>query len=190
MKKIFVIVFLWSCLFSMSSAQVGIGAGGGLYYPGISKSDIGNSQFKIGAGYDIFIRHRLIKITEDFTLHAKYSVSKYFSDIELSRVGNTRFYFNYLSVELLTPLKTFQSFQIVGGAGFNLINVTAVQKYFESTESLLIPTLMVGGEYWFNKNYNVFGNINFQFGEFEDNRQNLPVHGFRFQIGATMFFTE
>jgi hypothetical protein len=191
MKKVFVVVFLWCCLFSLSTAQVGIGGGGGLIYPGLSSSDIGNSQFKIGVGYDVFVRHKLIKISENHTLHAKYCVSNYFSDIELSRVGNIRYHFSYLSVEVIVPIKKINSFSIVGGAGLNLINVTATQKYTEDTnESMLLPTLIIGTEYYFSKNYNIFGNLNFQFGEFEDNGQNLPVHGFRFQIGATMFLTE
>ena len=190
MKKILLIIFLWICLFSFSYSQVGIGAGGGLNYPGLSSSDNGNSKFKIGAGWDVFVRHKLLKISDNYTLHAKYCVSNYFSDIELSRVGNTRFHFSYLSVELLAPFQTIESFIIVGGAGLNLINVTAVQKYFESNESLLIPSIIIGVEYSYNKNYNYFGNINFQFGEFEDNGQNLPVNGFRFQVGATMFLTE
>jgi hypothetical protein len=172
------------------SAQVGIGAGGGVNYPGLSASDFHNSRFKAGAGYDIFVRHRLLKLTDNYILHAKYSVSNYFSDIELVRVGNTRFKFNYLSVEIVFPFKTIDAFKLVAGAGINLINATTVQRYFESNESLLLPTVSIGTEYWFNKNYNVFGLFNFQFGEFEDNGQNLPIHGFRFQVGATMFFTE
>ena len=190
MKILSIIVMLWLCLFSMSSAQVGIGGGGGLIYPGISSSDIGNSQFKIGAGWDVFVRHKLLKLSDKYTLHAKYNVSNYFSDIELSRVGNTRFHFSYLSVELLAPFETIESIIIVGGAGLNLINVTAIQKYFDSNESLLIPSIIIGAEYSFNKSYNFFGNMNFQFGDFEDNGQNLPVNGFRFQLGATMFLTE
>jgi len=191
MKKIILIIFLWICLFSFSYSQVGIGAGGGLDYPGLSSSDNGNSKFNIGAGWDVFVRHRLIKITEDITLHAKYSASNYFSDIELVSIGNTRYHFNYLSVEMFTLVKKINSFSFVGGAGVNLVSVTAVQKYTEDTnESLLIPSVLIGAEYWFNQNYNIFGNINFQFGEFEDNGQNLPVNGFRFQVGATMFLTE
>lgn len=191
MKKILMIIIIWLCLFSMSSAQVGIGAGGGLIYPGFTDSDLYNSRFIVGAGYDVFIRHRLIKITKDIQLNAKYSVGKYFSDIELASVGKTRYHFSYLSVELLTPIKALNSFNIVGGGGVHLVNVTAVQKYTKDTnESMLVPSIIIGAEYWFNKNYNVFGNLNFQFGEFEDNRQNLPVHGFRFQVGATMFLTE
>ena len=190
MKRLLLIIFLWICLFSLGFSQVGIGAGGGLNYPGISSSDLANSKFKIGAGWDVFVRHKLIKFSENYTLHAKYTVSNYFSDIELVRVGNTRFNFSYLSVELLLPFKIIESFKIIGGAGLNLITATAVQRYFESNESLLLPSVMIGTEYWFNKNYNLFGNLNFQFGEFEDNGQDLPVHGFRFQVGVTMFLTE
>ena len=190
MTKWIMILLLWICLFTMSSAQVGIGGGGGLNYPGISASELHNSRFVLGAGYDIFIRHRLIKITKDLQLNAKYSVSNYFSDIDLSRVGKTRFNFNYLSIEVLTAIKTINSFVFTGGAGLNLVNVTAVQDYFESNESMIIPSVIVGAEYWFNKKYNVFANFNIQFGEFYVNGQNLPVHGFRLQLGATMFFTE
>lgn len=191
MKRIVIIGFIWICLFSLTYAQVGIGGGGGLNYPGLKSSDVANSKFKIGAGYDIFIRHRLFKIKDDFSFHGRYSVSNYFSDIELASVGNVRYNFSYFSVELLVPLKKIESFKLIGGTGLNLITVTARQKYMEDTnESILIPTLIIGTEYWFNKYYNLFGNVNFQFGEFEDNGQDLPVHGFRFQVGATMFFTE
>ena len=191
MKKLLLIIFFWIFLYSFGYSQVGIGAGGGLNYPGLSSSDNGNSKFNIGAGWDVFVRHRIIKINEDITFHARYSVSNYFSDIELVSIGNTRYYFSYLSVEILTPIKKINSFSIVGGAGINLISVTAVQKYTENTnESLFIPSVLIGAEYWLNQNYNIFGNINFQFGEFEDNEQNLPVNGLRFQVGATMFLTE
>ena len=191
MKNIVVIALLWICLISIGSAQVGIGAGGGLNYPGISASDLHNSRFTFGAGYDVFIRHRLIKITKDIQLNAKYSVSKYFSDIELASVGKTRYHFSYLSVELMAPIKSLNSFTIVGGGGLHLVSINAVQKYTKDTnESMIIPSIILGSEYWFNKSYNVFGILNFQYGEFADNRQNLHVHGFRFQIGATMFFTE
>jgi hypothetical protein len=190
MTKWIMILWLWICIYTMSFAQVGIGGGGGLNYPGISASELHNSRFVVGAGYDIFIRHRLIKITKDLQLNAKYSVSNYFSDIDLSRVGKTRFNFNYLSIEVLMPFKSINSFVFIGGAGLHLVNVTAVQDYFESNESMIIPSVIIGTEYWFDKNYNVFANLNFQFGEFNDNGQNLPVHGFRLQVGATMFFTE
>jgi len=191
MKNITVIALLWICLFSIGSAQVGIGAGGGLNYPGITDSDLYSSRFMVGAGYDVFIRHRLIKITKDIQLTAKYSVSKYFSDIDLASVGKTRYHFSYLSVELMAPIKSLNSFTIIGGGGLNLVSINAVQKYTKDTnESMLIPSIIVGAEYWFSNNYNIFGNFNFQFGEFEDNRQNLRVHGFRFQVGATMFLTE
>lgn len=191
MKNITVIALLWICLFSIGSAQVGIGAGGGLNYPGISASDLHNSRFIVGLGYDVFIRHRLVKITEDIQLNAKYSVSKYFSDIELASVGKTRYHFSYLSVELLAPIKSLNSFEIVGGGGLHLVSINAVQKYTKDTnESMIIPSIILGSEYWFNKSYNVFGFLNFQFGEFADNGQNLRVHGFRFQVGATMFLTE
>ena len=191
MKKFLLIIFFWVFIYSFGYSQVGIGAGGGLHYPGFSSSDNGNSKFNIGAGWDVFVRHRLIKINEDIIFHARYSVSNYFSDIELVSIGNTRYYFSYLSVEILTPIKKINSFSIVGGAGINLISITAVQKYTEDTnESLFIPSILIGAEYWLNQNYNIFGNINFQFGEFEDNEQNLPVNGLRFQVGATMFLTE
>ena len=190
MNKLLIIIFILLCLFSVGFSQVGIGAGGGLNYPGMSSSDLGGSRFGIGAGWDVFVRHRLLKLNEKYTLHAKYSVSNYFSDIDLARVGNTRFKFNYLSVELLLPLKFVESFNLVGGTGIHIVTATAVQRYFESNESLFFPTIKIGSEYWFNKNYNIFADFNFQFGEFKDNGQNLPVNGLRFQVGVTMFFTE
>lgn len=191
MSKLLLILLLWVCLFSITSAQVGIGAGGGLNYPGITASDLHNSRFVVGVGYDVFVRHKLIKITKEQQLNAKYSVSNYFSDIDLARAGKTRFNFNYLSIEVLTPLKALNSFIIIGGAGLHIVNITAVKKYTEDTnESIIIPSVIVGTEYWFNENYNIFTNFNFQFGEFNDNSQNIPVHGFRFQLGATMFLTE
>jgi hypothetical protein len=190
MQKIVIILIWFSILYSLTFAQVGIGAGGGLNYPGLSQSDNANSQFNLGAGYDIFIRHRLLKFSENYVLHAKYSVSKYFSDIKLVRVGNTRFTFNYLSVEILMPFQSYESLKLVAHAGLHLVNTTAVQRYFDSNESLLVPSFGAGAEYWFSENYNIFSLFNFQFGEFEDNGQSLPVNGFRFQVGATMFLTE
>ena len=190
MKKMLMIIFFLLCLFSISFSQVGIGAGGGLIHPGMSSSDLAGSTFGIGAGWDVFVRHRLIKLNKNYTLHAKYSVSNYFSDINLARVGSTRFKFNYLSIELLLPKKIVESINIIGGAGIHIVTATAIQRYFESNETMFLPTIKIGTEYWFNKNYNLFADFNFQFGEFNDNGQNLSVNGLRFQVGATMFFTE
>lgn len=191
MNKVITIIFICISVITPVLAQVGIGAGGGMNYPGFTSSDLHNSQFTIGAGYDFFIRHRLIKITDEIQLNAKYSVSNYFSDIDLARAGNTRYNFSYLSVEVISPFKSLKPFTFIGGAGIHLVNVSAVQKYTEDTnESMIIPSVIVGGEYWFNKNYNIFAHLNFQFGEFEDNGQKLPVYGLRFQVGATMFLTE
>jgi hypothetical protein len=185
------IILIWSCFFVVCSAQVGIGGGGGVIYPGFTSSDLYNSQFTVGAGYDVFIRHRLINITKEHQLTAKYSISKYFSDIDLTGDRKTRFHFSYLSIEVLTPVKSMNSIIFVGGAGVHIISINAVKRYVEdSNESIIIPSFIIGSEYWFNKNYNIFANLNFQFGEFRDYNQNLPVHGCRFQVGATMFLTE
>lgn len=172
------------------NAQVGIGASGGMIYPGFSSSEFHNSRFVVGAGFDFFVRHRLIKISTDHQLDAKYSIGKYFSDIDLARVGNTRFYFSYLSIDVQKDIKRFNKIKLTAGFGLSLVNVTGENNLYQLTESFFIPNINFAGEYSFSQYYNLFLIGNFQYGKFNTSVDNLRVHGFKLLIGATMFFTD
>ena len=189
MKKILFLLIFSLIGTIQSKAQIGIGASGGMIYPGFSKSEKYSSEFNTGAGYDFFVRHRLIKISNDQQIDARYSISNYFSDNNFIS-GDTRFYFSYLSIDVQTKIKSFQSFHLICGAGMSLVNVNAENRYIrEITETALLPYVITGAEYQFNQDFNIFVNCDFQIGEINAPLDVFPVNGFRLVFGGTMFLS-
>jgi len=192
MKKQIIIAFLIALVTGTGSAQFGIGASGGLIYPGFAKSDNFGSQFGVGAGFDIFMRHRLISISDSAQIVARYSYRNYFSDINLPNVQTTRFKFTYLSLGATIVLYRFDFLQVYGGGGLSLVTGNIDKDEINETISTLLPEIIVGVELPLSHNYNLFSEVDFQFGTLllETRNYTLPVHGFRLVIGGTMFLTE
>ena len=190
MKKLFFLIMFSLFGTIQSNAQFGIGASGGMLYPGFSKSKIYASEFIAGVGYDFFIRHKLVKISDDQQIDARYSISNYFSDNNLTS-GDTRFFFSYLSIDVQTVIKSFQSIKFIGGAGMSLVNVNAENRIIRKiTETAMLPYIITGVEYWFNEDFNIFINCNFQYGEIKSGIDDFRVHGFRLILGGTMFLSK
>ena len=188
MKKILLIIIVIFSLNNSIWSQVGIGAGGGGLYPGLRKSDLHQSQFILGGGFDFFVRHTLSKLGEDNFITARYSYRNYFNDIDLPRSGKTRFIFNYLSVDVSIILKSFTDFDIYGGAGISLIDAAGEMHFTQNiTETVLLPELLTGVEYKIGKYFNLFGEFLFQIGSIEVQDDVIHLTGFRFMIGGTMF---
>ena len=187
-KNFFILLILF--LFQIAFGQVGIGAGGGLLYPGFQESDLYKSRFIVGGGFEIFARHNLLKINESVMLDARYAYRNYFSDVDLPFTENTRFIFNYLSAEVFTVIKRFERWQFYGGGGFSLVSINASKDFFESIESIVMPELFIGIEVLFGRHYNLFGEFLFQHGSVGAREDILQLTGVRFMLGGTMYFTE
>jgi len=192
MKKTLIIVFILFLIAIPVNAQFGIGASGGFIYPGLSSSQNYGSKFNIGPGYDLFVRHSLLKISDEFKIDAFYGVSGYYSDIDMVRIGVTRFYFNYLSIGVRTKIKNYDSVKIMGGAGLSMVNAEATKAnfYYGITETLLVPNINISAEYWFNKNFNIFATTLIQMGKLPAQLDDLRIDGVRLQFGGTMFLTD
>lgn len=190
MKKQLIITVFLLWIITETKAQVGIGVGGGIIYPGFIKSDLSESQFELGAGYEIFARHKLFKISDNVNIDAKYSYRKYFSQVNLPFTAETRFAFDYLVFGLSTVFSGSESFQFYAGAGVSLTNVQAAKDFLEINETEVVPEVLTGMAYFFSKFYNVFMEFSFQYGAVKVRDDTIPFSGMRFMIGATMFLTE
>jgi opacity protein-like surface antigen len=190
MKKqlIITVLLLWSI--SEMRAQVGIGVGGGVIYPGFLKSDLSESQFEFGAGYEIFARHKLFKLSDNINIDAKYSYRKYYSQANLPFTAETRFTFDYLVFDLTTVISGSESFQFYAGAGVSLTNVQAAKDFLEVNETEVVPEVLAGMAYFFSEFYNIFMELSFQYGAVKVREDKVPFTGMRLMIGATMFLTE
>lgn len=171
-------------------AQVGIGVGGGLFYPGITESDLYGSRFVAGAGYEFFARHKLLTLSANLTVHAKYNYQFYFSDIDLPFTRKTRFTFNYLNIAVFSPLYEWDLLRLTAGGGMGLVTVNADRDFLSVTESVLVPHLQLGVEKNLGKFFNFYTDLLFQFGSFPVRDDNLPINGIRLMAGFTMFLAE
>lgn len=93
MKKQLIIVCAFLVIATNASAKFGIGAGAGIIYPGFSESSLYGSQFGLGAGFDIFLRHTLLQFSDSLHIDARYSYRNYKADVNLPNTGATRFGF-------------------------------------------------------------------------------------------------
>jgi hypothetical protein len=181
------ILFVFS---STCEAQVGIGAGGGLYYPGLAESSASKSRFGIGAGYELFARHRLVSFSENVNMHAKYTYQNYFSDIDLPFTQRTRFSFDYLSISVFMKIFELYQFHVTGGAGMALVSVTASKDLLSVTETALVPHILLGLEKALGPDFNLYFDFVMQFGTVRVREDNLPITGFKGIVGFTMFISK
>jgi hypothetical protein len=176
------------------NATVGIGAAGGILYPGLMKSDPYDSRFTAGGGYEFFANHKLIEFGSKFKLDARYAYRNYFCDIDLT-IGQIRFQFNYLNIALITEIKRWKHWQIFGGGGVSLLSINGSPRYHKTiNETILAPEVISGAAYLFGNDFNLFAECLCQFGSFQygyirDRREKVPVTGLRFVIGGTMFLS-
>ena len=176
---------------NISFSSVGIGIAGGALYPGFMKSNPNGSRFATGPGYEFFINHKLLKINPGFILNAQYSLRNYFCDIDLT-IGEIRFQFNYLSIDLVTNIVRVTPWEVYAGGGAGLLTISGSPRYSKTIDVVIvIPELITGIAYSFSKNFNLFSEVLIQFGSFESDSINdiIPVTGLRLVIGGTMFLT-
>ena len=120
MKKQLIIVCIFVVIATNANAKFGIGAGAGIIYPGFSESSIYGSQFGLGGGFDIFLRHTLLQFSDNLHIDARYSYRNYKADVNLPNTATTRFGFNYLGLGLFMEIISFGDFDIYAGGGVNV----------------------------------------------------------------------
>lgn len=190
MKKQVIITILFMLLFVQAQAQFGIGAAGGGIYPGLFQSEINNSKFDLGGGYELFARHKLFQLGDVVNVDAKYSYRKYFSQSYLPFTADTRFIFDYLCLDLTSTLARTEILHYYAGAGIALVNVHANKDFLEVNDSVIIPEILTGMAYFLSKYYNIFIDLGMQFGSVQVRNDTIPLTGLRFILGATMYLTE
>lgn len=188
MKKMLIIVVVLLIFTKLSEAQFGLGASAGMLNPGLQKSEVSESQFDPGWGYELFVRHNLAQISDSLLLKARWSYRHYKTTIELPNVLETWFKFNYLTLDLFIDLIRSKKFVLYSGLGGSLVSVNAEKDFLKVTETEFVPELLIGGELLLGQNYNLFTEFSFQFGSVTNvNDDTIPMTGFRIVVGATMF---
>jgi opacity protein-like surface antigen len=193
MKRYFLSGLIIFLIFSGPiSGKTGIAAGGGLLYPGFFKSERYGSQFRIGPGFDLTLRHRLFKITPSFIIDSRYSIRNYYCDVNLSD-ESARFHFAYLSIDLTVPFTTISQWQFYGGGGLSLANISGKRDYFNETVTgtALMPEILAGVEFLFGENFNLYFEMMLQYGSIsiDVDKDVIPVHGVKLSLGGTMYLT-
>ncbi len=188
MKKLMIIVvslLIWN---NIGLAQIGLGASAGMLHPGLNKSDVSDSQFDPGWGYEFFVRHNLAQIGDSLMLKARWSYRHYKTTIDLPNVLEIWFKFNYLTLDLFIDLVRSEKFTLYSGLGGSLVSVNAEKDFLEVTNTRFIPEILLGGELSLSQNYNLFAECSFQFGSTGNvNDETIPMNGLRIVLGATMF---
>jgi len=191
MTRIYQIIVFSLTLYTLSFAQIGIGASGGVHYPGFLQSEKYSSQFRIGPGYGLFIRHDLLKLSDKYQFHARYKVKAFYNDIKLPKSGSTRYKFNEFSADIWLDLISNDQWNWYSGISINLLNVTGISKYrSDYTGSLILPLLMSGVEFKLAQAYDFFSEIFVQIGEIDAGPEPLPITGAGILIGITMYISE
>lgn len=187
MRKFFIIV----CIFLIvpaSQAQFGIGASGGLLYPGLISSDPSGSQFKIGGGYELFFRHGLFSFGDSSIVSARYAYRYNQNMIELPYVLDTHFKFKYLSVNLFADIYKYCDLSMYTGFGVSLVTINAEKDFYQFTDTQFVPEIILGSEWMFYPHHNIFAEISFQYGQLKDVLgESISLAGIRFVLGITMF---
>lgn len=98
--------------------------------------------------------------------------------------------FDYLGIGLFMKFISFGDFDLYAGGGANLLTVQASKDFLDVTETLLMPEVSAGIEWNLSQHYNLFSQIDFQFGSIMVRDDILPMYGFRLIIGGTMFLIE
>jgi hypothetical protein len=188
MKKLMIIVVSILVWTTIGNAQIGLGASMGMYNVGISKSEISESQFDPGWGYELFLRHNVVQIGDSLMLKARWSYRHYKTTIEIPLVLETWFKFNYLTLDFFIDLTRSEYFILYSGVGGSLVSVKAKKDVLDVIETEFVPELVLGGEIWLSQNYNFFAEFSFQFGSIKNiNDETIPMTGYRIVLGATMF---
>jgi hypothetical protein len=184
LMMIVVTLLIWN---TIVQAQIGLGASAGMLNPGLNKSDVTETQFDPGWGYEFFIRHNLVQIGDSLMLKARWSYRHYKTTIELPNVLEVWFKFNYLTVDLFIDLVRSEQLILYSGLGGSLVSVTAEKDFFEVTEAEFVPEILLGVELLLSQNYNLFTEISFQYGSVKTEYDEISMTGFRIVLGATMF---
>jgi hypothetical protein len=188
MKKLILITIVLFIQSTESRAQLGLGASAGMLYPGFAKSDVSESQFDLGWGYEFFIRHNLVQLSDSLMLKARWSYRHYKNTIELPNVLEIWFKFNYLTLDLFIDLVRSENFTLYSGLGGSLVSISAEKDFLQVSATEFVPEILLGGEYNLSDYYNLFIESSFQFGSISDvHGESLPIHGIRVVLGATMF---
>ncbi len=190
MKKQLIIASIFLIFASTASAKFGIGAAGGIIYPGFNESSLYGSKFGVGGGYDLFLRHTLLKFSDSLHVDARYSYRNYKADINLPYTEATRFSFSYLGIGVFMEFWHFSDFAMYAGGGGSLVTVQASKDYLAVTETLFMPELSLGIEWNLGDFYNLYSQFDLQFGSLMVRDDALSLNGFRLIIGGTMFLTE
>jgi hypothetical protein len=191
MKNFWIIVFFILVSVKSGFSQFGIGAAGGTSYPGMLESEPTGNHFQAGWGYELFIRHNLIKISDSFVIDGRYAYRHYTNEIELPFVLSTWFSYNYLTLCFLTTIKKLGEVSLYTGIGGSLVNITADKDFFDFTDSIFLPEIIFGSAWQIGSYYNLFGEISFQHSHLNDVlHEKIPLTGIRFIVGATMFLIE
>ena len=140
MKKQIINIFLLLTMITVCHGEVGLGGGGGLLNPGFSSSSKYGSQFGVGFGFDLFVRHTIFKPDSLHEIDARYAFRSYSSDIDLPSNSVTRFDFTYLTVGLTMDVVRISHIQIYAGPAVSLVTAKAPQRYVNDiTESCFNP---------------------------------------------------
>jgi len=191
MKKLWIFVFFILLCVKPGFTQFGIGAAGGTSYPGMLGSEPTGSHFQVGWGYELFIRHNLIKISDSFIIDGRYAYRHYTNEIELPFVLNTWFRYNYLTLSFLTTIKRFGEVSLYTGIGASLVNINADKDFFDFTDSVFLPEIILGSAWEIGFYYSLFAEISFHHSYLNDVlHEKIPLTGIRFIVGATMFLIE
>ena len=188
MKKLMIIVVSILAWTTIGNAQIGLGASAGMLNPGLIKSEISESQFDPGWGYEFFIRHNLVQIRDSLMIKARWSYRHYKTTIALPNVLKIWFKFNYLTLDFFVDLVKLEKFTLYSGVGFSLVSINAEKDFLKVTETELVPEILLGGELALSQYYNLFTEFSFQYGSINNiYNENISMTGFRIVIGATMF---
>jgi len=187
MKKLMIIVVSILIMTALGQAQFGLGASAGMLNPGLDKSDVSESQFDPGWGYEFLIRHNLAQIGDSIQVKARWSYRYFKTTTELPNVLEIWFKFNYLTLDMFVDLLKSETFGLYSGLGGSLVSVNAEKDFLKVTETAFVPEIVLGGELLLSQYYNLFTECSFQFGSIKTNDDQIPLTGFRIVLGATMF---
>ncbi len=149
---------------SAARAQFGIGASGGISYPGLMKSESTDSHFNSGWGYELFLTHTLFRLSDSLFVDARYSFRQYKNPIVLPIVLDTWFTFRYLTLTFLTDIYQAGEIALFTGIGGSLLTSTANNNFFEHTGTSFIPEINLGLKWIPTQHYTIFSELSLQFG--------------------------
>jgi len=191
MKTVILSIILGLMMTMELFGQIGIGASGGVHYPGISESELYKIRFRAGPGYGFFVRHDLFTLSDRYAFHARYKVKFFFNDTSLPNSGSSRYKFNEFAADVWMDLFSIEKINVYTGISLNLLNVTGRQKYRNDyTGTHILPLFVTGLEYKLTESYNLFSELFLQIAEIDAGPEPLPINGLGLMLGFTMFISE